>query len=76
MNIIYLLLRHDDDINYDECAAFVICAPTPAEARKMANEACADEGQIWESDKVTCRKIGSAMKTVLPGIVLCDYRAA
>jgi len=52
--MIYLLTRLDE-VGYDEFDGWVIRAKSEEEARKLANECCGNEGEMWnDKDMVAC----------------------
>ena len=53
---IYLLQREVQQ--YDEISGFVVVAKDETEARTIANNNCADEGEIWECTDIECKNVG------------------
>lgn len=74
MNI-YLLKNLTANHLYDVAEGFVIVAETPASARKMAASRCGDEGsEVWLSAATSsCRKVGVAIESAKPEILMRDF---
>ena len=71
---LYKLERAWNNVGYDQCHAFVVRAKSPASARKIAANACADEGRaVWLSAaKSTCAEVTDAGEE---GVICVAFRA-
>lgn len=78
---LYLLKRKDQSIQYDVAYGFLICARSPAQARKIASARPEARSlysdNIWkDASAVTCRCIAKETNAFSrPGLVLCDFNA-
>lgn len=74
---IWHLERTGVDVGYDETAAVVVVADTEDEARSLASDRAGVEGAaVWKAPTLCrCQSIGSANRSVTPGVVCQDYRA-
>lgn len=69
---LYLLVQHDDDVDWDCMQGIVVRAKSAREARKLAASVAGDEGSaVWLSPVASrCRRILSDGK---PAIILRDF---
>lgn len=71
MNFYLLDLKYNED--YDTTQSQVVRANSEEEARRLANQSCGDEGQIWENpDEVSCELLDPNGPAE---VILTDYKA-
>ena len=57
------------------CTGFVIASTSVRDARNIASEWCGDEGPgVWQTERVTCERIGKALETTMRGVVLRSFK--